>query len=80
LFYLAARKKRFDAIVWMYHDQGHVPLKLLDFEGGVNIAFGLPIIGRSVDHGTAFDIAGAGVAEAGSFLKALDYAVRFVQS
>jgi 4-phospho-D-threonate 3-dehydrogenase / 4-phospho-D-erythronate 3-dehydrogenase len=76
LFYLAVRKKRFDAIVCMYHDQGHVPLKLLDFEGGVNIALGLPIIRTSVDHGTAFDIAGTGVAETGSFLKALDYAAR----
>lgn len=76
LFYLAVRKKRFDAIVCMYHDQGHVPLKLLDFEGGVNIALGLPIVRTSVDHGTAFDIAGTGVAETGSFLKALDYAAR----
>ena len=79
LFYLAVRKKRFDAIVCMYHDQGHVPLKLLDFEGGVNIALGLPIIRTSVDHGTAFDIAGTGVAETGSFLKALDYAARLAQ-
>jgi 4-hydroxythreonine-4-phosphate dehydrogenase len=76
LFYLAVRKHRFDAVVCMYHDQGHVPLKLLDFEGGVNIALGLPIIRTSVDHGTAFDIAGKGVAETGSFLKALDFAAR----
>jgi 4-hydroxythreonine-4-phosphate dehydrogenase len=76
LFYMAVRKKRFDAIVCMYHDQGHVPLKLLDFEGGVNIALGLPIIRTSVDHGTAFDIAGKGVADTGSFLRALDYAAR----
>ena len=76
LFYLAVRKKRFDAVVCMYHDQGHVPLKLLDFEGGVNIALGLPIVRTSVDHGTAFDIAGKGIAEAGSFLSALDYAAR----
>lgn len=76
LFYLAVRKKRFDAVVCMYHDQGHVPLKLLDFEGGVNIALGLPIVRTSVDHGTAFDIAGKGVAETGSFLRALDYAAR----
>ena len=79
LFYLAVRKKRFDAIVCMYHDQGHVPLKLLDFEGGVNIALGLPIIRTSVDHGTAFDIAGTGAADTRSFLKALDYAVRLAQ-
>jgi 4-phospho-D-threonate 3-dehydrogenase / 4-phospho-D-erythronate 3-dehydrogenase len=75
LFYLAVRRQRFDAIVCMYHDQGHVPLKLLDFEGGVNIALGLPIIRTSVDHGTAFDIAGKGQAQVGSFLKALDFAV-----
>jgi 4-hydroxythreonine-4-phosphate dehydrogenase len=76
LFYVAVRKKRFDAVVCMYHDQGHVPLKLLDFEGGVNIALGLPITRTSVDHGTAFDIAGSGVAETGSFLRALDFAMR----
>src|SRR5207248_11255393 len=79
VFYMAVRKKKFDAIVCMYHDQGHVPLKLLDFEGGVNVALGLPIIRTSVDHGTAFDIAGTGVAETGSFLKALDYAARLAQ-
>lgn len=80
LFYLAVRKKKFDAIVCMYHDQGHVPLKLLDFEGGVNIALGLPIIRTSVDHGTAFDIAGKGLAQSGSFIKALDFAARLTQS
>ena len=62
LFYLAVRRKKFDAIVCMYHDQGHIPSKLLDFEGGVNIALGLPIVRTSVDHGTAFDIAGKGMA------------------
>jgi 4-phospho-D-threonate 3-dehydrogenase / 4-phospho-D-erythronate 3-dehydrogenase len=76
LFYLAVRRKQFDAIVCMYHDQGHVPLKLLDFEGGVNIALGLPIVRTSVDHGTAFDIAGKGLAESNSFVKALDFAAR----
>ncbi len=80
LFYLAVRRNKFDAIVCMYHDQGHVPLKLLDFEGGVNIALGLPIIRTSVDHGTAFDIAGKGLADAGSFVKALNFAVRLAQS
>lgn len=79
VFYMAVRKKRFDAIVCMYHDQGHVPLKLLDFEGGVNIALGLPIIRTSVDHGTAFDIAGRGLAQAGSFIKALEFAVRLAE-
>jgi 4-hydroxythreonine-4-phosphate dehydrogenase len=79
LFYLAVRRKRFDAIVCMYHDQGHIPLKLLDFEGGVNVALGLPIIRTSVDHGTAFDIAGKGVAKPVSFVKALDFAARLAR-
>lgn len=78
LFYMAVRRQRFDAVVCMYHDQGHVPLKLLDFEGGVNIALGLPIVRTSVDHGTAFDIAGQGIAQAGSFVKALEFAARLV--
>jgi 4-phospho-D-threonate 3-dehydrogenase / 4-phospho-D-erythronate 3-dehydrogenase len=76
VFYLAVRRKQFDAIVCMYHDQGHIPLKLLDFEGGVNIALGLPIVRTSVDHGTAFDIAGQGVASTRSFTRALDFAAR----
>jgi 4-hydroxythreonine-4-phosphate dehydrogenase len=76
VFYLAVRRKMFDAIVCMYHDQGHVPLKLLDFEGGVNIALGLPIVRTSVDHGTAFDIAGTGVAQTVSFVRALEFAAR----
>jgi 4-phospho-D-threonate 3-dehydrogenase / 4-phospho-D-erythronate 3-dehydrogenase len=80
LFYLAVRRKKYDAIVCMYHDQGHVPLKLLDFEGGVNVALGLPIIRTSVDHGTAFDIAGSGVASTRSLLKALDFAVRLANN
>ena len=60
----------------MYHDQGHVPLKLLDFEGGVNITLGLPIIRTSVDHGTAFDIAGQGIASTVSLVRALEFAAR----
>jgi len=76
VFYLAVRRKKYDAIVCMYHDQGHVPLKLLDFEGGVNVALGLPIIRTSVDHGTAFDIAGKGVASTVSLVRALEFAVR----
>jgi 4-hydroxythreonine-4-phosphate dehydrogenase len=75
-FYLAVRKKRYDAIVCMYHDQGHIPLKLLDFEAGVNVALGLPIVRTSVDHGTAFDIAGRGVASTSSLVSALELAVR----
>jgi 4-hydroxythreonine-4-phosphate dehydrogenase len=79
VFYLAVRRKQFDAVVCMYHDQGHIPLKLLDFEGGVNVALGLPIIRTSVDHGTAFDIAGRGVASTASFVRALDFAARLAQ-
>lgn len=75
VFYAAVRKKQFDAVVCMYHDQGHIPLKLLDFEGGVNVALGLPIIRTSVDHGTAFDIAGKGVASFGGLIRALEFAV-----
>ena len=76
LFYMAVQKKKYDAIVCMYHDQGHVPLKLLDFEGGVNITLGLPIIRTSVDHGTAFDIAGQGIASPRSLLQAVAFASR----
>jgi 4-phospho-D-threonate 3-dehydrogenase / 4-phospho-D-erythronate 3-dehydrogenase len=76
LFYMAVRRNKFDAIVCMYHDQGHVPLKLLDFENGVNVTLGLPIIRTSVDHGTAFDIAGKGVASTVSLIRAMELAVR----
>ncbi len=76
VFYLAVARKRFDAIVCMYHDQGHIPLKLLDFEGGVNVTLGLPIIRTSVDHGTAFDIAWQGVASTRSLVAALEMAAK----
>ncbi len=76
VFHMAVRRKLFDAIVCMYHDQGHVPLKLLDFEGGVNVALGLPIVRTSVDHGTAFDIAGRGIASTQSLAHALELAAR----
>ncbi len=79
VFFLAVRRKRYDAIVCMYHDQGHVPLKLLDFEGGVNVALGLPIIRTSVDHGTAFDIAWKGVASTRSLVCALDLAAKMAE-
>jgi 4-hydroxythreonine-4-phosphate dehydrogenase len=59
----------------MYHDQGHGPVKVLGLERGVNITIGLPIVRTSVDHGTAFDIAGTGTADPGSFLAALESAV-----
>jgi 4-hydroxythreonine-4-phosphate dehydrogenase len=70
LFYYAARGK-FDAVVCMYHDQGLIPLKLLHFADGVNITLGLPIIRTSVDHGTAYDIAGKGIADPSSLVSAI---------
>jgi 4-hydroxythreonine-4-phosphate dehydrogenase len=79
LFHLAVRRKRYDAVVCMYHDQGHIPLKLLDFESGVNVALGLPIIRTSVDHGTAFDIAWQGFASTKSLVAALDLAARLAR-
>ena len=70
----------FDAVVAMYHDQGHIPLKLMAFDEGVNVTLGLPIIRTSVDHGTAFDKAGQGTARAGSMVAALRLAVQMVMS
>jgi 4-hydroxythreonine-4-phosphate dehydrogenase len=70
LFYRATRGD-FDMVVAMYHDQGHGPVKVLGLEAGVNITVGLPVIRTSVDHGTAFDIAGTGQADERSLLEAL---------
>ncbi|SEG22850.1 4-hydroxythreonine-4-phosphate dehydrogenase [Nonomuraea solani] len=69
-FFLAGRGD-YHLIVAMYHDQGHGPVKILGLEAGVNITVGLPVIRTSVDHGTAFDIAGKGVADPGSMIEAL---------
>jgi len=82
---------QFDIVVAMYHDQGHIPLKLLGFMlnastgsraevRGINATIGLPVIRTSVDHGTAFDIAGKNLAGEGSLLDALDMAVRFIEN
>ncbi|MBA3441534.1 MAG: 4-hydroxythreonine-4-phosphate dehydrogenase PdxA [Pyrinomonadaceae bacterium] len=73
--FMDALKGRYDAIVCMYHDQGHIPMKVLDFEGGINVTLGLPIIRTSVDHGTAFDIAYKGVAFTASLRDACKLAV-----
>jgi 4-phospho-D-threonate 3-dehydrogenase / 4-phospho-D-erythronate 3-dehydrogenase len=78
VFHQAVHRKRFDAIVCMYHDQGHTPMKLLAFESGVNITIGLPVVRTSVDHGTAFDIAWQGVAFTESLQHAIDWARRLV--
>lgn len=74
VFYQAVHRSRYDAIVCMYHDQGHAPMKLLAFDSGVNVTLGLPIVRTSVDHGTAFDIAWTGQAFTGSVEHAVDYA------
>ena len=67
-----------DAFIAMYHDQGLAPFKFVTFGGGVNVTLGLPIIRTSVDHGTALDIAGKGLAESGSILEALRLAYQLV--
>lgn len=74
LFYRAGRGD-FDMVVAMYHDQGHGPIKVLGIEAGVNVTVGLPVIRTSVDHGTAFDIAGTGQADERSLIQALRQAV-----
>jgi 4-phospho-D-threonate 3-dehydrogenase / 4-phospho-D-erythronate 3-dehydrogenase len=85
--FVKLRGGQYDAVIAMYHDQGHIPVKLLGFNvnpetgtwdalSGVNITLGLPIVRTSVDHGTAFDIAGRGIANELSLLEAIDYAER----
>jgi 4-hydroxythreonine-4-phosphate dehydrogenase len=74
LFY-KARNNHYDIVVAMYHDQGLAPLKMLAFGNAVNVTIGLPIIRTSVDHGTAFDIAGKGCADPSSLLEAVKLAV-----
>ena len=79
LFYRAAQHE-FDAVVCMYHDQGLIPLKLLHFDDAVNITLGMPIIRTSVDHGTAYDIAGQNRASAASMTAAIRCAVTMAQN
>jgi 4-hydroxythreonine-4-phosphate dehydrogenase len=74
VFFRAVRGD-FDLVVAMYHDQGHGPVKVLGLDTGVNITVGLPVIRTSVDHGTAFDIAGTGRADEASMVEALRQAV-----
>jgi 4-hydroxythreonine-4-phosphate dehydrogenase len=73
--FFRAQRGDFDLVVAMYHDQGHGPVKALGLESGVNITIGLPVIRTSVDHGTAFDIAGTGKADERSMLEALRLAI-----
>ena len=78
--FLQAYRGRYDLVVAMYHDQGHVPMKLLDFENTVNVSLGLPIIRTSVDHGTAYDIAGKGLADPTDMKAAMRFALRLVDA
>ena len=73
LFWFAARG-HYDAVICMYHDQGLIPLKLLHFDDGVNVTIGLPIVRTSVDHGTAYDLAGSGKASPASLIAAVKMA------
>jgi 4-phospho-D-threonate 3-dehydrogenase / 4-phospho-D-erythronate 3-dehydrogenase len=88
--FIKLRAGQYDAVVAMFHDQGHIPVKLLGFNvdpktgkwqaiSGVNITLGLPILRTSVDHGTAFDIAGKGIANADSLVDAANYALQLIE-
>jgi 4-hydroxythreonine-4-phosphate dehydrogenase len=77
--FVRAARGEFDAVVACYHDQGLIPVKLLAFGKAVNVTLGLPIIRTSVDHGTAFDIAGKGVADPGSMIEAVLLAAKLSQ-
>jgi 4-hydroxythreonine-4-phosphate dehydrogenase len=72
--FMRARRGAFDIVVVQYHDQGHIPVKLMGFDTGVNVTVGLPFFRTSVDHGTAFDIAGTGEADHASMRAAIDLA------
>lgn len=88
--FIKLRAEQFDAVVAMFHDQGHIPVKLLGFNvdpasgkwhaiSGVNVTLGLPILRTSVDHGTAFDIAGKGIANPDSLVDAAEYALKLLE-
>ncbi len=79
LFHKAARA-RYDAALCMYHDQALIPIKTLDFERGVNVTLGLPFVRTSPDHGTAYDIAGKGVAQADNLIAAIEMAAQLAQA
>jgi 4-hydroxythreonine-4-phosphate dehydrogenase len=77
-FYLAGRGE-YDLIVAMYHDQGHGPIKVLGIDDGVNITIGLPVVRTSVDHGTAFDIAGTGTVHTASMVECIRQATALAE-
>ena len=74
--FTAAARTRYDVAICMYHDQALIPLKTLDMDHGVNVTLGLPIVRTSPDHGTAFDIAGKGVADPSSLIAAMRLAAQ----
>ena len=76
--FVQARRGKYELVVAMYHDQGHVPMKLMDFEHTVNVTLGLPIVRTSVDHGTAFDIAGKNLANSDDMQTAMQLAIKLV--
>jgi 4-hydroxythreonine-4-phosphate dehydrogenase len=78
--FLRAMRGEFDVVIASYHDQGLIPIKLVAFGHAVNVTLGLPIVRTSVDHGTAFDIAGRGVADPGSMIEAVHLAARLATS
>jgi 4-hydroxythreonine-4-phosphate dehydrogenase len=78
--FLRAHRGEFDVVIACYHDQGLIPVKLLGFGEAVNVTLGLPIVRTSVDHGTAFDIAGKGIADPKSMVAAVLLAARLVRS
>ena len=78
IIFSMAREKKFDIVVSLYHDQGLIPFKYFGVGNGVNITLGLPFVRTSPDHGTAFDIAGKGIANPNSFFKAIRYAEKMI--
>ena len=78
--FVRAARGEFDAVIACYHDQGLIPVKLLAFGAAVNVTLGLPIVRTSVDHGTAFDIAGQGTADPSSMIEAVLLAARLARA
>jgi 4-hydroxythreonine-4-phosphate dehydrogenase len=77
--FTAAARSRYDAAICMYHDQALIPLKTLDMDHGVNVTLGLPIVRTSPDHGTAYDIAGKGIADPSSLIAAIELAASLAE-
>jgi 4-hydroxythreonine-4-phosphate dehydrogenase len=77
--FVRAMRGEFDAVIACYHDQGLIPIKLVAFGRAVNVTLGLPIVRTSVDHGTAFDIAGKGLADPSSLIEAIKLAARLAR-